>query len=192
MLHFWSSRLAIAAKTRKRWDLDLARATKKTLTARWLSLQSQHWTLPLWSVPGDVKNFGNKRTSKLGASYFTAPYGHTLKKRPRLQYIKIQLIQFPLHQGTEVSLWPQVPGKKTQDPFTSHLSDWLLQGSFVLFCSLSFEKLTPRGRLINKDLAKCSPPFFSDIYLLAAGERRMRSATSCNFGSCSGASSKQT
>ena len=22
----------------------------------------------------DVKNFGNKRTSKLGASYFTAPY----------------------------------------------------------------------------------------------------------------------
>lgn len=29
-------------------------------------------------------------------------------------------------------------------------------------------------------------------HLLAAGERRMRSATSCNFGSCSGASSKQT
>ena len=51
----------------------------------------------------DVKNFGNKRTSKLGASYFTAPYP---LKRPRLQYIKIQLIQFPLHQGTEVSFWP--------------------------------------------------------------------------------------
>ena len=52
----------------------------------------------------DVKNFGNKRTTPNWE--LPTLQRHTLKKRPRLQYIKIQLIQFPLHQGTEVSFWP--------------------------------------------------------------------------------------